>query len=99
MESKDSLFSGELKVFEQITRISNILLGYNLCNGNLIDLNRDMSILHYSTKLGSAMSLVVRIQDVQVHFQKGKIIRKNAPMEHMRNSYQAQLLQVMICLA
>ena len=31
MESKDSLFSGELKVFEQITRISlNISLEYRI---------------------------------------------------------------------
>ena len=72
-----------------------MLLEY--CSGNHNNLNRDISILRYSTKLGSVMSLVVRIQDVQVHFQKGKIILKNAPMEPTPNSYQDQPLQVMIC--
>ena len=96
MESKDSLFSEGLKVFAQLTMISNILLEYRIsCSGNYNNLNRDISILRYSTKLGSVMSLVVRIQDVQVHFQKGKIIHKNVLMEPMPNSYQAQPLQVM----
>ena len=98
MESKDSLFSEGLKVFSQLNIISNILLEYNLCNVTYINHNRDISILHHSTKLGSQMSLVVRIQDVQVHFQKGKIIHKNVLMEPMPNSYQAQPLQVMIFL-
>ena len=99
MESKDSLFSEGLKVFAQLTMISNILLEYRiLCNVTYINHNRDISILHHSTKLGSVMSLVVRIQDVQVHFQKGKIIHKNVLMEPMPNSYQAQPLQVMIFL-
>ena len=98
MESKDSLFSEGLKVFAQLNMISNILLEYNLCNVAYINPNRDISIIHHSTKLGSVMSLVVRIQDVQVHFQKGKIIHKNVLMEPMPNSYQAQPLQVMIFL-
>ena len=91
MESKDSLFSEGLKVFAQLTIISNI---FNSCNFTYIDHNREISIFHHSTKLGSAMSLVARIQDVQVHFQKGKIIHKNVLMEPMPNSYQAQPLQV-----
>ena len=96
MESKDSLFSEGLKVFAQLFIISNIL--FNSCDITYINHNRDISILHHSTKLGSVMSLVVRIQDVQVHFQKGKIIHKNVLMEPMPNSYQAQPLQVMIFL-
>ena len=98
MESKDSLFSEGLKVFAQLTIISNILLENNSCNFTYIDHNREISIFHHSTKLGSAMSLVARIQDVQVHFQKGKIIHKNVLMEPMPSSYQAQPLQVMIFL-